>query len=61
MTVEIPLSRGLVALVDDEDAPRVLTAGSYATAEQAALVYDDAALEAWGDFAPLNFPKEIPA
>jgi hypothetical protein len=29
MTVEIPLSRGLVALVDDDDAPLVQAAGSW--------------------------------
>ena len=39
MTIEIPLSRGLVAVVDDEDAEAVLSAGKWSAAAGANTFY----------------------
>jgi hypothetical protein len=39
VTVEVPLSRGMVALVDDEDAPAVIALGSWHASENRGLWY----------------------
>jgi len=39
MTVEIPLSQGFVAIVDDEDAPAVLAAGKWTAQARPWTVY----------------------
>lgn len=64
---EIPLTKGYVALVDDEDYEQVSQhkwcvkethAGPYAKRgkKEAGMAYDAKARELFGDFACCNFP-----
>lgn len=54
---EIKLTKGQVTIVDDDDyeiGRKHL--GTFATAEEAAKVYDEHAKQLYGEFAYLNFP-----
>lgn len=57
MTKEIPLGRGHVAKVDEQDGKRVHL-GTFGSAEDAARAYDSAALTHYGPFARTNFPAQ---
>jgi len=46
------------AIINDPARHGNIYLGMFATAEEAALAYDKAALERWGDFARLNFQHE---